>query len=353
MAPPFTFTRSMSGSSSRRQAATTEAKASLISTRSMSSIFIPFRSSSFRVAGMGPVSMITGSTPTVVWSTILARGFRPSDSAFPRSISSTAAAPSEICEELPAVILPSSLKAGLSSDELLEARVGADALIGDDRCRHSPRTARSRARSDLPPWRARRSDASASRSRRAPSAGSPTGRRSSRPRCPAARGCTSPSARAATGEPTSSTHLKPTPIGMWPMCSTPDPIATSCTPEAISAAREVHGLLRGAALAVDGRGGRLHRQPGLEPRVAAHVEHLLAVLLHAARDHVLHLGSVDPGALDDLGVGLRQAARSDGCPCSSPSPDAPARSASVWPPRSRPRGRFRSASGASSALACV
>jgi hypothetical protein len=38
------------------------------------------------------------------------------------------------------------------------------------------------------------------------------------------------------GEPTSSTHLKLTPIGMWPMCSTPEPMATSCTPDAISAA---------------------------------------------------------------------------------------------------------------------
>ena len=80
----------------------------------MSSIFIPLRSSSFSVAGIGPVSMITGSTPTVVWSTIRARGFRPSASAFSRVISSTAAAPSETCEELPAVILPSSLKAGFS-----------------------------------------------------------------------------------------------------------------------------------------------------------------------------------------------------------------------------------------------
>ena len=58
--------------------------------------------------------MITGSTPTVVWSTIFARGVRPSCSAFSRVISSTAAAPSETCEELPAVILPSSLKAGFS-----------------------------------------------------------------------------------------------------------------------------------------------------------------------------------------------------------------------------------------------
>ena len=63
---------------------------------------------------MGPVSIITGSTPTVVWSTILARGVRPSSLAFSGVISSTAAAPSETCEELPAVTLPSSLKAGFS-----------------------------------------------------------------------------------------------------------------------------------------------------------------------------------------------------------------------------------------------
>ena len=68
--------------------------------------------------------MITGSTPTVVWSKIRARGSRPSASAFSRVISSTAAAPSEICEELPAVILPSSLKAGFSWRELLERGVG-------------------------------------------------------------------------------------------------------------------------------------------------------------------------------------------------------------------------------------
>ena len=81
----------------------------------MSSIVIPLRSRILRVAGIGPVSIITGSTPTVVWSTIRARGVRPSSSAFSRDISSTAAAPSEICDELPAVILPSSLKAGFSS----------------------------------------------------------------------------------------------------------------------------------------------------------------------------------------------------------------------------------------------
>jgi hypothetical protein len=38
------------------------------------------------------------------------------------------------------------------------------------------------------------------------------------------------------GEPTWSTKLKPTPIGMWPICSTPEPITASCTPAATSAA---------------------------------------------------------------------------------------------------------------------
>ena len=74
---------------------------------------IEFRSRIFLVAGIGPVSMITGSTPTVVVSTMRARAFRPSSSAFSRDISITAAAPSDTCEALPAVIFPSSLKAGL------------------------------------------------------------------------------------------------------------------------------------------------------------------------------------------------------------------------------------------------
>ena len=60
--------------------------------------------------------MITGSTPTVVWSTIRARGVSPSALALSADISSTAAAPSEICDELPAVILPSGLNAGLSCE---------------------------------------------------------------------------------------------------------------------------------------------------------------------------------------------------------------------------------------------
>ena len=125
----------MSGFSSRRQAATTGANASLISIRSMSSIFMPLRSRILRVAGIGPSSIFTGSQPTVVWSTIRARGVSPSALAFSADISSTAAAPSEICEALPAVILPSGLNAGFSCDERLEVGVGTDALVGHVACR--------------------------------------------------------------------------------------------------------------------------------------------------------------------------------------------------------------------------
>ena len=57
MAPPFTLTLLMSGWCSFSQASTTEANASLISTRSMSSSVSPARSRTLSVAGMGPVSI--------------------------------------------------------------------------------------------------------------------------------------------------------------------------------------------------------------------------------------------------------------------------------------------------------
>ena len=66
------------------------------------------------MASIGPVSMSTGSTPTMQVSTTLARGVRPSSAAFSAVMSSTAAAPSEICEAEPAVCTPSSRATGLS-----------------------------------------------------------------------------------------------------------------------------------------------------------------------------------------------------------------------------------------------
>src|SRR5207302_7029872 len=66
--------------------------------------------------------------------------------------------------------------------------------------------------------------------------------------------------------------------------------------------REIDSLLRGAALAVDRRAGSLDRKALLKPRVARHVQALLAELRHAARHHVLDHRGLDPRALDDLAV---------------------------------------------------
>ena len=114
MAPPLGLVCSGVKPSSFCQASTTEANASLISATSMSPMDRPVRSSRRWVASMGPVSMSTGSTPTRQVSTIRARARRPSASARSAVISSTAAAPSEICDEEPAVWTPSGRATGLS-----------------------------------------------------------------------------------------------------------------------------------------------------------------------------------------------------------------------------------------------
>ena len=65
------------------------------------------------MAGITAVSMIWGSLAATakVWKR--ARGRRPSDDARSSLMISTAAAPSEICDDVPAVTVPVSEKAGL------------------------------------------------------------------------------------------------------------------------------------------------------------------------------------------------------------------------------------------------
>src|SRR5216683_102511 len=99
MAPPFTFVLSISAPVSFCHASTTDANASLTSKRSML-----FRSR--------PAFFRTGSVPTTACARMRARGFRPSCLALSSDIKRTAAAPSEIWLELPAVIECSGLKAG-------------------------------------------------------------------------------------------------------------------------------------------------------------------------------------------------------------------------------------------------
>ena len=69
---------------------------------------------SFCVAATGPIPMILGSTPARAPPTHVAIGLTPSSLAFSSLITTTAAAPSLIPEELPAVTIPSFLNAGRS-----------------------------------------------------------------------------------------------------------------------------------------------------------------------------------------------------------------------------------------------
>ena len=118
MAPPLTLVRSSGMPSSFAHANTTGANASFTSNRSMSSALRPLFCNAFAVDGIGPVSMVTGSTPASakVWKR--ARGFMLSFAAISSVMISIAAAPSVICDEFPAVMRPSGLNAGFSLPRL-------------------------------------------------------------------------------------------------------------------------------------------------------------------------------------------------------------------------------------------
>ena len=113
-----------------RPESTTEAKASLISTRSMSPSFMPARSSTCAVGVDGAVEVEVGLGADHAGGHDPGAGRRPSASARSRLISSTAAAPSLICEELPAVWMPSGMT-GLSPASASAAGV-AQALVAGD-----------------------------------------------------------------------------------------------------------------------------------------------------------------------------------------------------------------------------
>ena len=66
IAPPFGLTRSGAGPHSFCHASTTLAKASFTSNTSTSPMPSPVFASTRRVAGIGPFSIVIGSTPTSV-----------------------------------------------------------------------------------------------------------------------------------------------------------------------------------------------------------------------------------------------------------------------------------------------
>ena len=113
--PPWGLSFSKSTPSSRAEGITWAAKASLISTMSMSSIVMPAWSSACFEASMGPSPMISGFSADTPVATIRADGSIPSSSAFVSLITTTAAAPSFSGQALPAVTRPSGRKTGWSS----------------------------------------------------------------------------------------------------------------------------------------------------------------------------------------------------------------------------------------------
>src|SRR5512137_844037 len=98
----------------RHEAMAWAANASLISKRSMSSGLRPASFRAFGIATAGPMPISSGAQPATAKTVILARGLSPRALAFSAVMSRAKAAPSVICEELPAVTDPPALKAGLS-----------------------------------------------------------------------------------------------------------------------------------------------------------------------------------------------------------------------------------------------
>ena len=121
----------MSIPSSSAEGITCAANASLISTRSMSFIVIPARSSAFLIASIGPSPMISGLRAETELEMIRASGVIPSSSARFRLITTTAAAPSFSGQALAAVTRPSGRKAGfiwLTASRVTPAR-GPSSLL--------------------------------------------------------------------------------------------------------------------------------------------------------------------------------------------------------------------------------
>ena len=112
-APPWMLTFPAGNCMSCMAAMVTTAKASLISYRSTSVAVHPVFANNFRMAPTGAVGNSAGASAYVAWPTMRASGLNPSFSADAARISTRAAAPSEIDDELAGVTVPSLRNAGL------------------------------------------------------------------------------------------------------------------------------------------------------------------------------------------------------------------------------------------------
>src|SRR3989441_4311544 len=111
-APPQMLKTSQGMPSSFLTPTLAEENASLCSTKSNSSSFIPVRCMSFRTQAIGANITSSGFTAWEQKSLIVPSGSTPISRALRSLISTVALAPSEICDELPAVGTPSFLNTG-------------------------------------------------------------------------------------------------------------------------------------------------------------------------------------------------------------------------------------------------
>ena len=116
MAPPFTLIISGFKPNSLVTANACDAKASFSSIKSMSFNDNPACFNAFGIAFTGPIPMILGSTPADAKFTKRAIGVTFNSFTISSLIINTNAAPSLICEEFPAVTLPSAAKTGFNFD---------------------------------------------------------------------------------------------------------------------------------------------------------------------------------------------------------------------------------------------
>src|SRR5690242_8118105 len=114
MAPPLTFTLAGSTPNRRVDATDTAANASLISITSNCAAEMPSRASALVIALAGCACNIESGPATTPCAPISHNQLNPNSRALALLITTTAHAPSEICDDDPAVIVPSGRNAGFN-----------------------------------------------------------------------------------------------------------------------------------------------------------------------------------------------------------------------------------------------
>src|SRR4051794_26782125 len=295
IAPPLGFSAFSSAPRSLSQASGTGAKASLTSNAPMSEIDRPDFFSAFCVAGIGACSIGIGSAAARAAVCTRASGVRPCAAANSLVVISSAAEPSEICEELPAWMTPSSLKAGLSEPSF--------SMVPP---RRTPSSVSITTPSGLVTgaiWFLNRPSSMAAAAFSCDASENSSSCWRDRPHRSAI--CSAPMPWFGNSSPYRSMYIVPSglavkdePIGVRDMTSTPPATARSYCPETTPAAAKWTDCWR-TALAVDRRARDRLRPAGRQDRSAGDVEGLLADLHDAAPDDVVDQCRVDTGPLDD------------------------------------------------------